>query len=153
MFIFIKNSQVLQHEERISKVKLRKVLFKINMLQKTKIIPFIIKDLLLTSYSLKVLFNTDDVFGEKNWFKSGTKSIIISSVFYQTGPLAQNFYLGLFERSKKSMTYTNIWLKTFSKNTAVTHNARGYINSFYSPHLSSLDSKSWNCMSGLNRKL
>jgi hypothetical protein len=65
MFIFIKNNQVLQHEERINKVKLRKVLFKINMLQKTKIIPFIIKDLLLMSYSLKILFNTDDVFGRK----------------------------------------------------------------------------------------
>jgi len=65
MFIFIKNNQVLQHEERINKVKLRKVLFKINMLQKTKIILFIIKDLLLMSYSLKILFNTDDVFGRK----------------------------------------------------------------------------------------
>jgi hypothetical protein len=36
MLIFIKNNQVLQHEERINKVKLRKVLFKINMMKKKK---------------------------------------------------------------------------------------------------------------------
>jgi hypothetical protein len=47
MLIFIKNDQVLQHEERINKIKLRQILFKIKMLQKTKIIQFIIKDLLL----------------------------------------------------------------------------------------------------------
>ena len=66
MLIFIKNNQVLLHEERINKVKLRKILFKLNMLQKKIIIQFIIKDLLLMSYSLKILFNMDDVFGEKN---------------------------------------------------------------------------------------
>jgi hypothetical protein len=81
MLISIKCNQVLQHKERINKVKLRKILFKINILQKTKIIQFIIKDLLLMSYSLKILFNMDDVFGEKNWFKNGMKSIRISSAF------------------------------------------------------------------------
>jgi hypothetical protein len=65
MLIFIKNNQVLQHEERINKVKLRKILFKINMLQKTKVIQFIIKDFLLMLYSLKILFNMNDDFGEK----------------------------------------------------------------------------------------
>jgi len=33
------------------------------------------------SYSLKILFNMDDVFGEKNWVKNGIKSIRISSAF------------------------------------------------------------------------
>jgi len=79
MLMFIKNDQVLQHEERINKVKLRQILFKIKMLQKTKITQFIIKDLLLISNSLKILFNMDDVFGEKNWFKNGMESIRISS--------------------------------------------------------------------------
>jgi len=56
-------------------------MFKINMLQKTKIIQFIFKDLLLISNSLKILFNMDEVFGEKNWFKNGMESTRISSAF------------------------------------------------------------------------
>lgn len=100
MFIFIKNNQVLQHEERINKVKLRKVIFKINMLQKTKIIPIIIKDLLLMSYLLKILFNTDDVCGEKNWFKNGIKSIIISSVFIRLDHWPRTSFWGYLSEAR-----------------------------------------------------
>jgi hypothetical protein len=100
MLVFIKHNQVLQQEERINKVKLRKVLFKINMMQKTNIIKFIIKDLLLMSCSLKVLFNTDEVFGEKIWFKNGIKSIRISSVFIRLDHWSRTFFWGYLSEAR-----------------------------------------------------
>jgi len=113
MLIFIKNDQVLQHEERINNVKLGQIFFKIKMLQKTKIIQFIIKDLFLISNSLKILFNMDDFLARKIGLRMAWK-VSEYLPFCQTGPLVQNVLLSLFERNKKSMPYNNIWLKILS---------------------------------------
>jgi hypothetical protein len=119
----IKNNHVLQHEERITKVKLRKILFKINMLQKTKIIQFIIKHLLLMSYSLKISFNMDDVFGEKNWFKNGMKSIRISSAFIRLDHWSTASLCGYLSDARNQCLIRIFGLKYFQRilQSLITH--------------------------------
>lgn len=78
----------------------------------------------------------------------------MKSIFrlYQTGPLAQNVFLSLFERSKKSVPNNDIWLNIMSQNITTTHNARDCTDSIYSLRIYSLDNNNWKCMSGLKRK-